>query len=287
MRRIALASLVGLVACQGTGTQAPTTMPASVREAGQHASLEYEVNGRSIPMPFVRGSIGTHETIFMIDTGSNANVLSSWFAEECGLPVTRAPQTSSREAPMLLVDHPLISIDGLGDIDVSSMIVVEVPAVYEEMGVGGILSPQMLVSESAAVILDLQRDTLSRVPRTRVLDLEGVEGEFMTRTPIGLCEEHERGMVFRTLLVRASVGGEDAQLVVTDGMARTSLPSRMTTVGQHVDINVGFVHRSIEAAVVDDASVGRCAHDGLLGRDFLANCVLVFDGDRAAARCAD
>lgn len=239
-------------------------------------------------MPFVRGAIGTHETIFMIDTGSNGHVIASWFAEECGLPITHTPRTASTHAPMPLVDHPLITIQGFGDVDIPVAVVGEIPAVYEEMGVGGVLSPQMLITESTAVVLDLQRDTLSRVPRTNALDLEGVEGEFLTRTPVGICEEVDGGIVFRSLLLRATVGGQDAQLQVSIGMGTSVAPSRLASPGQSVPVNVGFVSRTLEVGVSDDIeNTGRCARNGLLGRDFLANCVLVFDGDRAAGRCAE
>lgn len=284
---ITFACVLGIAACSGGAARPTVESPTALHGSEMRASLLYDADGHSMPQPYVNARVGTHEARFLIDTGSNTNVIGRWFADEAQLPLTRVPGAATGQAPMSLVDHPLIDIDGFGSVDIDSALVVEVPAIFEELEIAGTLSPQLLVSDRYAVVLDLQGDTLSRVPRESVLDMEGIEGEFMTRTPVGVCDETQRGVLLRTLLVRGSIGGSNVQLALNSGSVQTAIRSAATESphGPNTVVQLGWVSRTLDVASIEHDDAGRCTWDGYVGRDFLSNCVLTFDQDHVAGRC--
>ncbi|MBK8173468.1 MAG: hypothetical protein IPK60_24465 [Sandaracinaceae bacterium] len=278
-----------LTSCDRGQAREPQTANDLPRESTSdaRATLQYEVDGHSMPQPYVNAMVGTHATRFLIDTGSNTNVIARWFADEIQLPLTRAPGNAAGQPPVMLIDHPLIDIEGFGAVDLDSAIVVETNAIFEELGIGGTLSPQLLVTNESAVRLDLQRDTLERIPRTGALNMEGTDGELLTRTPVGACDEMQRGIVLRTLLVRGTVGGSDVQLALDSGALQTVVRSQSagTPHGADTVVSIGSVNRTLDVGAIEHEAAGRCTWDGLVGRDFLSNCVLVFDLDRVAGKC--
>jgi predicted aspartyl protease len=292
VRQLAFASVFAscaLTACHGGEVRESHTANSVERDEPSElrASLQYELEGHSMPQPYVNATVGTHATRFLIDTGSNTNVIARWFADEIQLPLSRAPGIAAGQPPVMMVDHPLIDIEGFGSVDLDSAIVVETSAIFEELGIAGTLSPQLLVTSEYAVKLDLQRDTLERVARSGALAMENVEGEFMTRAPIGACDEMQRGVLLRTLLVRGTVGGADVQLSLDSGALQTVVRSPNTDIphGEGTHVIIGAVDRTLDVGAIEHQDAGRCSWDGLVGRDFLSNCVLVFDVDRVAGRC--
>ncbi|MBK8173466.1 MAG: hypothetical protein IPK60_24455 [Sandaracinaceae bacterium] len=290
--QLALACMVvtcALVGCHGSEVRESHSANDVEREqpSEMRATLQYELDGHSMPQPYVNAMVGTHVTRLLIDTGSNTNVIARWFADEIQLPLSRAPGMATGQPPVMMVDHPLIDIEGFGSVDLDSAIVVETSAIFEELGIGGTLSPQLLVTGQYAVKLDLQRDTLERVPRSSALAMENIDGEFMTRAPIGACDEMQRGVLLRTLLVRGTVGGADVQLALDSGALQTVVRSPGTDIphGEGTHVIIGAVDRTIDVGAIEHQDAGRCSWDGLVGRDFLSNCVLVFDVDRVAGRC--
>ena len=145
---------------QSTASTTPHDAAPKPATSEKRATLRYETAGKSFPMPLVHVSVAGKPSWMLVDTGSASHVLAGWLARRAGLPLKKRGNQgvdhAGRTIAEYLVDNPRMKIDGWGAVTDGPMIATEVPSFYEELDIGGFVSPQQLVAgEGDAVVLDL------------------------------------------------------------------------------------------------------------------------------------
>jgi hypothetical protein len=279
--------------------------------------LYYEIRGSVTRLPFVHVVINGERTILLVDSGATDHALASWFAEQLNIEVYPSPAD-------ITVDHDgnqiaakrargvQLSLEGWGDVEGSDPFVLELPSIFAEHGIGGILAPQLIRLPGQRLALDLAGGSLSveseqcaehrrTIPRSCLLSAQPVES----------CASGAHG-VGPLFAVPAVVAGVAARLVVDTGSRETDVfassaagsrlandPAKAVTLGYvasgsspgtlvpSVKIELGTCAFS-EPIVLDSGAPGKlCKQDGVIGIDVLGSCVLVI-GDRGlSGTCAN
>jgi hypothetical protein len=131
---------------QKSGSQAPRA--AALPPGEKRAILHYEVNGRHYDHPLVQATLAGERTMMLVDTGAASHVLAGWLARKAGLSLKKRGDVGADHAGRTIaefrVEHPGLAIDGWGDLADEPALAAEVPAFFEEFGIGGFVSPQHL-----------------------------------------------------------------------------------------------------------------------------------------------
>lgn len=331
--RCALA-LLGLAALPMTGcreapavvtpTRAPARAPCPtepcVRSEARKprlARIEYEVSGRPFQLPIVRGSVGGVPTLFLVDTGANAHVVTRWLAKKAKLSLENHGDSSTdhvgKPVATFRTSHPSFVIDGWGPLPNQETIVIDVPEGLEKLGIGAFLSPQKL--DASTIVLDLSRGELREGAS---LDEEkGALAEWATFSRPELrslpeptpCKDDTNPFGALSFVVPATLDDQRATLLVDTGAQRTdiflgsnagrALAARAeageslllasgkidTKVLRDTAVSVGNVRARLDVGVLPGASDTTCPREGVLAMDVLRRCVLVFGGGTFHGRC--
>ena len=325
-----LASAVASGACNGVplvgqAPVGPSPARASSCDGGpciphtsplRHAPLQFEVAGRSFQLPVVEGTVGGVRTLFVIDTGASAHILTGWLARKAKLPLENHGDSGSDHTGRKLVSFrtpsPSFVLDSWGKIPEKETLVIEVPEQIEKLGIGAFLSPQNL--DADAVVLDLPRGELREA---RSLDEEKgrlAEWASLSRPVPRLlpepvpCRDGSTigGLAF---LVPATFGDQSATLLLDTGAQKTDLlagsaPGKqlspraeagdpvfsasgkvVTKVLRGTELTVGEVKSRLDVSILPGSAETLCARDGVLGMDVLKSCVMVFASGTVHARC--
>jgi len=132
---------------KGNPIEVPETIP-----------LVVEVGGRRFPVPLVHATVNGVETLLIVDTGSSHNVVTSSFAAAHAIAVGTTATTGTGHANETIDARPIASLSlsvGAVSRTLTDAVVVAAPPVFEQLGIGGFLSPQTFFL--ATTVLDFPR----------------------------------------------------------------------------------------------------------------------------------
>lgn len=268
------------------------------------------VPGRTFPSPLVRGTVHSKETVFIVDTGAQVSVVDTKLAKDAGLIVTQggsAQDPSGAAVAMDKTEAPGFVVEGLGAVPDRLTAVIAMPELITKLGIGAILSPQMLAQGGHQVVLDM---------RSRELRLDDpsaatkVSSSVFDLGPIQVCRYDEKGFGAASLIVQAVVDGvptpveldtgASTTFVVADSAIGRKLAAR--TDGEHkqsvsaageletsrfasVPGTIGEFDVSGPLMTMPGKRSGACGYEGRIGIDRLRTCTLVIAQNDARATC--
>lgn len=279
----------------------------------RRVALQFALDGKAFPLPLVHGSVGGEPTWMLVDTGANSHVIAGWLARKAGLTLEShgdvGTDHTGREIRTSRAPRPAMTIDGWGALDDGPVLVAEVPAPIEKLGIGAFVSPQGL-GDGFAVVLNL---------RGRQMYLADYEGAERTLPPSGrrisprgglACTDTESPVKGLAYVVPAEVEGQRAMLLVDTGAERTdvlagssaaaTLLPRSTVSKERLYAASGRIRtKTVKGArltVGDWSGVGDvdvvpgtpdpyCPRDGAVSMNMLGACTLVLGPGKMAGVC--
>jgi predicted aspartyl protease len=304
-----------LVACGGASGKPRVAENASATPGEpaelRHVDLEFSIHDKPFPLPIVHGTVAGVPTLFLVDTGANAHILSGWVARKAQL-TTRAfgdvgVDHSGRTIETRRATHPHVHIENWGDLADEPMLVTDVPEAVTRLGIGGFLSPQQLATEDVSIVLDFQKSEMRQMRRGDSLD---ASGSALALDPPRVCLDSDsplRGLAF---VVHAQIEGNAADLLVDTGahhsdLLSSSAPAKAllprseasgepvyaasgkvtprTVRGAHIRVGALDVTRNID--LIPGQQDDFCPRDGVLAMDVLKRCVLLIDRRSVSGVC--
>ena len=282
----------------------------------RRAPLRYEIRGRPFPLPLVSGTIGGQPVLMLVDTGANSHVIAGWLARRLRIPMKKVGDVGTDHVGKTIatyrIDKADITLDGWGALATTTVLATEVPEVIEKLGIGAFISPQRLVEEGDAVILDLAKGEIRSAWFEEAHYELSAKGE-----PLVLgsdqgraCEESEgpvRGLayvlpatveaqrvdllvdtgaqhsdIFTTSaagrkLVRASVGNKEPMYTASGTISARKLRA--------AKVRAGSVNVVTDVDIIQGSSDPSCPRDGVLAMDVLRSCALLLGRSRIFGRC--
>jgi predicted aspartyl protease len=297
VRYAMLWAAVGLCGCT-TATVVPL----------QYATL----GGKRLEVPLVEGAVGGRATKMIVDTGAATSAVDARLVAAARLAVVttagKASAAGGEEFPLRRVDRPELTIAGFARAIVAlPALVIQLPDVLAQLGIGAVLSPQRIYPDRAVVIDLLANwliETSARAAAARLRRASGTEWEAR------LCRsDGDSGISGRAFVVSVVIDAVPTQLIVDTGANQTTVYDT-TEVGRRIAAGAVASGHFGDAAGVREARQNRatiafagrsfplvvglapgrrsaeCGTDGQLGMDVLGACVLVIDGERLRARCS-
>ena len=263
------------------------------------------------PSPLLRASINGRQFWFIIDTGAGVHALASWFVSAAGLKsqpttATATGSTGESENHVAMVENTVLRLDGDRELKLREAIVVELPKIFAEQQIAGLLSPQLLAAPHTAAVLDLRAPRLRFEPfDAAVAALRREHGTISTGARA--CRNPDSPFENRQYAASIRVNGIDGTMLVDSGATGTvafshsHIASALTSSASGTDHTQGVggaVHttRTVSGARLErggatatiklaiGGAAPDCGSDGLLGMDALRQCVLVL-GDTFAWFC--
>lgn len=286
-------------------TESAPRLPECVITRGTR--LYYTVGTTSTRLAFVHAAVNGVSTVLLVDSGATDHVLASWFVERWNIDSYTNPDD-------VAVDHDgerirarraanvRLSLDGWGHVATSDPFVIDLPSIFAENGIGGILAPQLLRRAGARLVLDLVGGSIALESGNCASSAaESPHGCALTAAPIESCAPDARG-VGPLFALPTTINGIVTMLVLDTGAREsdvfassrtggelTSVPGRNPTDGYvisgrspgisipSVNIQIGSCTFS-ESIILDSGAPGKlCRQDGVLGIDVLRSCILAID----------
>jgi hypothetical protein len=291
--------------------------PGSV--VGREAVVRFEIDGHPTSSPFavpvVRATLAGHPTYLVVDSGANTHFLGAALVRDAGLHAERAgTATDAADRPESLdaLAHPALSLEGWGPLALDVVGVVDFPEAFARVGIGGVISPQLLAPRGEVVLLDLPGARLRGMTLPDAIARLGDDAPSLTGSWVRACSSAANDVDNVVFIAPASVSGRDATLVLDTGasgssvlstssagasLAPLSAPSPFATFGVGTQlatrivrdgrVHVGEVDAASTIVITQTAATPGevCPHDGLIGMDVLHRCVLVFGGSHFLGRC--
>jgi hypothetical protein len=290
-------------------SEAATSSAALPHEgAGRsRAAIEYiDVDGQRFPYPLLRVTVNGAPTRMIVDTGASHHVLSLDLAKRVGARLGRAAnggQGHAGEAVTVLSDDSEHIIEWWCS-PPGGIVDVQLPSVFVDLEVGGIIAPARLADAGDAVVLDFFEQWLDVAPEAEALAGLSFGGQLLARCRDCACVAASTPMY----VVPATVAGAAALLMIDSGVATTDLSvlsaagrrlvpgatrgEKVLTAGgsyiarrRRAELVVGEVKRSLDVHLVPAAERVLCPRDGVLGMDVLADCRMALGERLFAARC--
>lgn len=266
--------------------------------------------GRTFPSPLVRGTVNGKETAFIVDTGAQVSVIDAKLAAEAALPILTggsAQDPSGSAVAMSKTDAPNIVVDGLGPVPNRMAAVIAIPEMLTKLGIGGILSPQMISSDGHQVVVDLANRELR-------LDDPGAANKTSEKVfdlgPIQVCRYDDKGFGAASLIAQAVIDGIPTMVELDTGASSTFVVAD-SAIGKKLGERTDGEHRKSMgaageidtarfenvAATLGELNVsgplmwmpgkrsGNCGYEGRVGIDRLKTCTLVIAQRDARATC--
>lgn len=289
--------------------------PSAAAHEGARFRLEAS-QGDHRPMrasPIVEGRLSGIPTLFVLDTGAGTHTLTSWLAKKAGLKMQRTElkvrDAAGRSLDLNMVHGVKVAISGLGAFTLQGAIVAEFPPFFEEEGIGGALSPQLLAPAGQAVVLDMLasrarlEDTAVAKRAARALP------QSLAERGIQGCADLAAPLANFLFQVPTVIDGDDLLLTLDTGAGRTGIheasaagpklkPRAVPRQGaaavggaheassvQGVVVKAGMAEATLEVDLVPATSGRTCRADGRLGMDVLKRCVLVVSRSDFAGGC--
>jgi predicted aspartyl protease len=261
--------------------------------------------------PLLRATVRGQPVWFIVDTGASANTLASWLVSAAHLDPrqTTAVATGSTgaQSSVRAVVNEKIHLEGGRALNLRQAIVVELPPIFAEQKIGGLLSPQLLAPGHLASVLDL------RVPTLRFESFEIAVAGLGRNRPLmssgsRACRNAESPFENRQYAVPVTADGTSGTLLLDTGATstlvapgsriaavlrdRASESGRMQGVGGDAQMMRKAPNVRIERAgttsmiaVTIGGSTPSCGSDGLIGMDALRQCILVLGESTFAWSC--
>ncbi|HEX3604229.1 MAG TPA: aspartyl protease family protein [Steroidobacteraceae bacterium] len=263
------------------------------------------------PSPLLQATVSGQQVWFIIDTGAGVHTFASWFVSAAGIGSRQTNgsvtgSTGATESRLTKAEGTTLQLDDDRKLTLREAIVVDLPSIFAEQRIAGLLSPQLLAAPHTAAVLDL------RVPRLRFEPFGTAVGSLgrkhvMILTGVRACRNAQSPFANRQYAAVIKVDGIDGTMLVDSGAtgtvafpesqiasklaSRASETNRTQGVGGTVQttrkVHGVRLERGGTAATSDliiGGAAGSCGSDGLLGMDALRQCVLVL-GDRFAWFC--
>jgi hypothetical protein len=265
-----------------------------------HAEAE-----RKTSCPLLRVEAKGKKTLFIVDTGSNGNALTNWFAAELGIATTSHPEDTVRDfAGTMLEVARSESLNVTADGTVVSRGVIGVvanPILPRRRGIGGVLSPRSMLPPNFTTVLDLRADRLAVIDGSlqgdpwqgeRSLAPDGTRacekpGIYLVPAEVdgaGVVLRLDTGSEQTSVFAASKVGQLLSSRVATASGAQSSVIQQFGTV-DGIAFRAGKVAQKLSVLLIPGESSPKCQYDGLLGMDVLGRCQVVLDRERAYARC--
>ncbi|CAN5925778.1 hypothetical protein BH11MYX4_BH11MYX4_54090 [soil metagenome] len=298
-----------LAAATGPNDDAPRTYSPRL------AKLKYEIHGRPFPLPLVSGTVAGQPVLMLVDTGANSHVIAGWLARKLGLGMKKLGDVGTdhvgKSIATFRVEKPDLAIDDWGALVPTPVLATDVPEVIEKLGIGVFISPQRLVEEGDAVVLDLVKGEL----RPALWDEAHYELS-ASGVPLVLpdqgraCEENEGPIKGLAFVVPATVDTQRVDLLVDTGAQHSDvfttsaaglrLAAQSTVNKEPMYTASGKISaRKLKGARVTTGSFSvltdvdliagtgdaSCPRDGVLAMDVLRSCSLLLGRSKLYARC--
>lgn len=268
---------------------------------------------RPFPFAIVNGAIGGKPTKLLVDTGASVHAIDATLAREAGLVIEAAPavgtQPDGKSVSMQRTKDPKLTLVGWGDTPARSTAILDLPPALRERGIGGLVSPQQLVTAEKAVVIDFDGGWMkARVTSTAWLVVKS-NGQVMGE-PTRACAVSAGGLDGLALTVDGVVAGEATRLELDSGASRTMLVSRSKAgaqaarrpqVGTSAAMGAGAVvpmslHASVpvasgawsetlEMGVIEGEKNADCGYEGRIGIDVLRRCTVVISTEDVRVVC--
>ena len=275
---------------------------ALTSSSGSHKTAAITFLPNRVRAPALHGTVHKNPTWMLLDTGASTHFVADWmvhriFADDVSENVS---DHIGRSIRMSRLDQPQIALDGWGAApDVTAMIT---SGGMEDSDLGVTLSPQKLVAGTGgAIVLDFPNKTMAFARSRDVAERSLERGNALA--PASKCN----GVYF----LNAKVGDTDAKLLLDTGAwasdlkplsapAHALMMQTQDGIGRgygaggaitsrrlpKIPVTSGKAHFEVDIQLLDQSSeTGACRSDGVLGMDFLQNCVLVIDDGAITGRC--
>ena len=264
--------------------------------------------------PAVRLTFNGRTAWFLVDTGAGVHMLCSWFVAAAGLQedpsltdaISGVDSTGQRVRFRGLRSQAGRLEDGRRlTLDLAT--VSDFPPEFEQLDIGGVLSPQLLADGDEAAVLDLRVPELTfepfprarrrlgarEVPRVRFCGSidDGPVANRVFAIPVTI-RQHEGTLILDTgakatkivsssRLVRGvALEGEGSRTTGISGTAQSY------SLARRLDIKFAGYTATL-APRVAEATAGACGSEGLLGLDALGRCALVLGRKDVAIKCGN
>jgi hypothetical protein len=288
-----------------TAPRAPTT---------RRAKLVYEIRGRAFPLPLVTGTIAGHPVLMLIDTGANSHVIAGWLARKLGLGMKKLGDVGTDHVGKTIatfrIDKPELTIDEWGPLTPVPVLATDVPEAIEKLGIGAFISPQRLVEEGDAVVLDLLHGELRPAWWDEAHYELSASGVPLVHGEARACEETEGPIKGLAFVIPATVESQRVELLVDTG-AQHSDVFTMTVAGQRLTgqstankepmytasgkisarrlkgarLGAGSFSIAADVDLIGGGADASCPRDGVLAMDVLRSCSLLLGRSRLYGRC--
>jgi predicted aspartyl protease len=281
----------------------------------RHAPLRYEIRGRTFPLPLVSGTIAGQPALMLVDTGANSHVIAGWLARKLGLPMKKLGDVGTDHVGKTIatfrIDKPDMTIDQWGALAAGPVLATDVPEVIEKLGIGAFISPQRLVEEGDAVVLDLEKGEMRAAWWDEAhYDLAASGAPLVLGDAGRACEETDgpiRGLAY---VLPATVDQNRVELLVDTGaqhsdvfassragqaLAPSSVPNKepMYTASGKISarklrgarVVAGSFGVNSDVDLIGGGADGSCPRDGVLAMDLLRSCTLLLGRTRMYGRC--
>jgi hypothetical protein len=224
------------------------------------------------PSPLLRATLSGQQVWFIIDTGAGVHVFASWFVSAARLEPRQTPgtvtgSTGESENHLAMVESTVLRLEGDRELKLREAVILELPKIFAEQRIAGLLSPQLLAGPHSAAVLDLRVPKLRFEPFDTAVDAFKREHRVIS-TGSRACRNPESPFENRQYAASIRVNDIDGTMLVDSGATGTvAFPNSRAT----INLTIG------------GAAPG-CGSDGLLGMDALRQCVLVL-GDTFAWFC--
>jgi predicted aspartyl protease len=252
----------------------------------------------------------------LVDTGANSHVIAGWIARKLGIPLKKLGDVGTDHVGKTIstyrIDKADMAVEGWGALAATTVLATEVPEVIEKLGIGAFISPQRLVEEGDAVMLDLAKGEIRAAwwddPHPELPD--SAVPLVLPTEPGRACEENDgpvRGLAF---VLPATVDAQHVDLLVDTGAQHSDIFTT-STAGQKLavasvgnkepmytasgkisarklrsaKVRAGNVSVVTDVDIIQGSSDPSCARDGVLAMDVLRSCTLLLGRNRIAGRC--
>jgi hypothetical protein len=309
-------SLGGLVvatavsAAIGAGAQeAAQPARAGTSSAARTLPIRYDeaLARRGFPSPVLKVTVNGVTGWALIDTGAGMHTLAAWFVEKAGLvpDASLTDRVGARDASgervwLRFLDDVSLTLEGTRALRLGVAAVADFPEEFQSARIAGLLSPQSILREGEALILDLRSPSL-RIHAAEAAGAEGARGDRLDACRSRAAEIS--GLLFATT---AAFEGRPARLLVDTGASQTRLAGDASAaiglprdgardqlgigdvrepmaVARAVPVTLGGLEQALDVAI-GGGSPG-CGGDGLLGIDVLRRCRLVLAATGGRVEC--
>jgi predicted aspartyl protease len=308
-------------ACAGSATppqplpQPHTRLAAAVPAPAPRprATIVYEAAGQPSPLPLVKGTLGGKPILLLVDTGADSHFIAGHVARKYGIKTKKLREVSTdhvgRTVQTALIEKPALALDEWGDLGLEAVLTIEMPHFIEALGIGGVVSPQRLVAEAGAIVLDLAKGELRSASWEKAKnDLTGTV--LVDDGQAKACEENDGPVKNLSFVVPAMIETQRVKLLIDTGAHYSDVfagsaagqklaPQSVVTKDGTYTASGRFSARKVKGArvsaggfavttdvnLVPGAAEPSCPCDGVLAMDFLRACTLVFGGTHVVARC--